>query len=95
MGQTLGVAAEKKGYTLTDRGTYLSLKNKLGLEILSEGDPALLNLYHVIEVNPSKWPKVDAIGAKVLVQYPALVLFAPGDDVYAVDDPVIQQYLGV
>lgn len=64
MGQTLNVAAEKKGYTLTDRGTYLSLKKTLGMDIVSEGDKSLLNVYHVIEVNPAKWPKVNAEGAK-------------------------------
>jgi tungstate transport system substrate-binding protein len=69
MGQTLGVAAEKKGYTLADRGTYLSLKKNLGLEILCEGDPLLLNIYHVIEVNPAKWPKVNAAGAKAFADF--------------------------
>jgi tungstate transport system substrate-binding protein len=69
MGQTLGVAAEKKGYTLADRGTYLSLKKQLGLEILCEGDPLLLNVYHVIEVNPAKWPKVNAAGAKAFADF--------------------------
>jgi len=64
MGQTLSVAAEKKGYTLADRGTYLSLKRNLGLEILVEGEPLLLNVYHVIEVNPAKWPRVNGAGAK-------------------------------
>jgi len=64
MGQTLDVAAEKKGYTLTDRGTYLALKKNLGLDILVEGDAALLNIYHVIEVNSAKWPKVNAAGAR-------------------------------
>ncbi len=64
MGQTLNVAAEKKGYTLADRGTYLALKKNLGLEILVEGDAILLNVYHVIEVNPAKWPKVNSAGAK-------------------------------
>jgi tungstate transport system substrate-binding protein len=64
MGQTLGVAAEKKTYTLADRGTYLALKNNLGLDILVEGDGILLNIYHVIEVNPKKWPKVNVAGAK-------------------------------
>jgi len=64
MGQTLNVAAEKKGYTLADRGTWLSLQQKLGLPILKEGDPILLNVYHVIRVNPAKWPKVNAAGAK-------------------------------
>jgi tungstate transport system substrate-binding protein len=69
MGQTLGVAAEKKGYTLADRGTYLSLKNKLGLEILCEGDRSLLNVYHVIVVNPAKWPKVNTAGAKAFADF--------------------------
>jgi tungstate transport system substrate-binding protein len=69
MGQTLGVAGEKNGYTLADRGTYLSLKKKLGLEILCEGDPQLLNVYHVIEVNPAKWPKVNAASAKAFANF--------------------------
>ncbi len=69
MGQTLNVAAEKKGYTLADRGTYLSLKKTLGLGILVEGDPLLLNIYHVIEVNPAKWPKVNAAGAKAFADF--------------------------
>ena len=64
MGQTLNVAAEKKGYTLADRGTWLSLQKNLGLPILMQGDPILLNVYHVIEVNPAKFPKVNAEGAK-------------------------------
>jgi len=69
MGQTLSVAAEKKGYTLADRGTYLALKKNLGLDILVEGDAALLNIYHVIEVNSAKWPKVNAEGAKAFADF--------------------------
>lgn len=69
MGQTLGVAAEKKGYTLADRGTYLALKKNLGLDILVEGDAILLNIYHVIEVNPAKWPKVNSAGAKAFADF--------------------------
>jgi tungstate transport system substrate-binding protein len=69
MGQTLNVTAEKKGYTLTDRGTYLSLKKNLGLDILVEGDSALLNIYHVIEVNVDKWPKVNVAGAKAFADF--------------------------
>jgi tungstate transport system substrate-binding protein len=69
MGQTLNVAAEKKGYTLADRGTWLSLQQKLGLPILKEGDPILLNVYHVIGVNPAKWPKVNADGAKAFSDF--------------------------
>jgi tungstate transport system substrate-binding protein len=69
MGQTLNVAAEKKGYTLTDRATYLSLKKGLGLEILVEGDGKLLNIYHVIELNTVKWPKVNAQGGKAFADF--------------------------
>ncbi len=69
MGQTLNVANEKKGYTLADRGTYLSLKKNLKLDILMEGDAILLNVYHVIEVNPAKWPKVNAAGAKAFSDF--------------------------
>jgi len=69
MGQTLSVTAEKKGYTLADRGTYLALKKNLGLDILVEGDAILLNIYHVIEVNPAKWPKVNAAGGKAFADF--------------------------
>jgi len=69
MGQTLGVAAEKKTYVLADRGTYLALKKGLGLAILCEGDAALLNVYHVIEVNPAKFPKVNVAGAKAFADF--------------------------
>ena len=69
MGQTLNIAAEKKGYTLADRGTYLSLKKNLGLDVLVEGDAALLNIYHVIEVNSTKWPKVNVTGAKEFADF--------------------------
>jgi len=69
MGQTLNVASEKKGYTLADRGTYLALKKSLGLDILAEGDAILLNIYHVIEVNPAKWPRVNMAGAKAFSDF--------------------------
>ncbi|MGB9700967.1 MAG: substrate-binding domain-containing protein [Thermodesulfobacteriota bacterium] len=69
MGQTLSVAAEKKGYTLTDRGTYLSLRKNLGLNMLVEGDALLVNVYHVIEINPVKWPKVNARGGKAFADF--------------------------
>lgn len=66
MGETLNVAAEKGGYLLADRGTYLALnkKTRLGLEILVSGEPKLLNIYHVIEVNPAKWSTVNSAGAR-------------------------------
>lgn len=69
MGQTLNVAAEKKGYVLADRATYLALKKNLGLEILVEGDGRLLNVYHVIEINSVKWPKVNINGGKAFADF--------------------------
>ena len=69
MGQTLNIAAEKKGYTLADRGTYLAMKRTLGMEILVEGEPLLLNIYHVIEVNPLKWPKVNGAEARAFTEF--------------------------
>ncbi|HNS78232.1 MAG TPA: substrate-binding domain-containing protein [Syntrophorhabdus sp.] len=69
MGQTLNIASEKKAYTLADRGTYLALKKRLDLDILAEGDAILLNIYHVIEVNPAKFPKVNAPGGKAFADF--------------------------
>jgi tungstate transport system substrate-binding protein len=69
MGQTLQVASEKTGYVITDRGTFLSQKSHLTLGILSEGDPPLLNYYHVITVNPKKFPKVNNAGANAFADY--------------------------
>ncbi len=69
MGATLGVADEKGGYTLTDRATYLAQKKNNKLEIMIEGDGALLNIYHVMQVNPGKFSKVNAEGAKAFEDY--------------------------
>jgi tungstate transport system substrate-binding protein len=69
MGQTLNVSSEKKAYTLADRGTYLALKKNLQLDILKEGDAVLLNIYHVIEVNPAKFPKVNTAGGKAFADF--------------------------
>lgn len=54
MGQTLLITDQRKGYTISDRATYLAYKNKVGLAIVLEKDPALLNIYHVILVNGAK-----------------------------------------
>jgi len=69
MGASLGVAAEKSAYTITDRGTYLALKRTLNLEILIEGDKNLLNIYHVITVNPNKSSEINAAGAKAFMDF--------------------------
>lgn len=69
MGQTLNVAAEKKGYTLADRGTHLALKKNLRFDILVEKDAILLNIYHIIEVNSARWPKVNAMGGRAFAEF--------------------------
>ncbi|MDR9769581.1 substrate-binding domain-containing protein [Acetomicrobium sp.] len=72
---TINVAAEKKGYTLTDRGTYIkyeaNYEGKPPLVILSEGDPYLLNQYSVIAVNPERCPKVKYDLAKKFIEWMA------------------------
>ncbi|MBI4317666.1 MAG: substrate-binding domain-containing protein [Chloroflexi bacterium] len=69
MGATLNVASEKNGYTLTDRATYLSTRKNLSLAILLEGDTSLLNVYHVITVNPQKSPKINVAGARAFAAF--------------------------
>jgi tungstate transport system substrate-binding protein len=69
MGPSLTIASEKAGYTLTDRATFLANKANLQLEILVEGDNSLLNVYHVISVNPEKWPKVNYEGALAFLKF--------------------------
>jgi tungstate transport system substrate-binding protein len=66
---TLGVASEKSGYTLTDRATFLAQQSNLKLEILSEGDTVLMNIYHVIVVNPEKWPNINLAGAQAFARF--------------------------
>ena len=69
MGASLIVASEKGGYLLTDRATYLANKDNLQLEILLEGDNSLLNVYHVLTVNPEAWPKVNYDGALAFSEF--------------------------
>lgn len=69
MGATLTVASEKGAYTLTDRGTFLAQKANLDLVLVLEGDPPLLNPYHVITVNPEKWAKANYDGAMAFYNF--------------------------
>lgn len=69
MGQTLTIASEKEAYTMTDRATYLATQKNLSLNILLEGDAVLLNIYHVIQVNPDKSDKINAEGAKAFADF--------------------------
>jgi tungstate transport system substrate-binding protein len=69
MGDTLRIASEEEAYTLTDRATYLNLKGELELEVLHQGDDILKNFYHVMEVNPAKWPDVNSAGARAFSDF--------------------------
>jgi tungstate transport system substrate-binding protein len=69
MGATLNVTDEKNAYTISDRATYLAFKARLQLQILAEKDRVLLNIYHVIRVNPAKQPSVNTAGAQAFADY--------------------------
>jgi len=69
MGATLTIASEKQAYTITDRATYLATKANLQVGILVQGDPLLLNIYHVITVNPAKSTSINEKGAKAFLDF--------------------------
>lgn len=69
MGQTLTVAGEKAAYTLTDRATYATYKDRTGLEIVVEGDAKMYNPYGVIAVNPKRFPGVNYAGAMDFIEW--------------------------
>jgi len=69
MGATLGIADDRKAYTLTDRGTYLAFQKRVRLPILLEGDRPLLNIYSVMEVNPSNGPRINTVGGHVFADF--------------------------
>lgn len=71
MGATLTLADQKNAYTISDRATYLSRKSTLQSPIWVEGDRALLNIYHVMPVNPAKFPnvKLNVAGGKAFADF--------------------------
>jgi tungstate transport system substrate-binding protein len=69
MGATLGIADDRRAYTITDRGTYLAYGRRVRLPILVEGDRPLLNVYSVLEVNPANGPKVNTAGGKAFADF--------------------------
>ncbi len=69
MGATLGMAAEKDGYCLTDRATWLTFKDKGNLDIICEKSTDLLNYYGVIAVNPEINDKISAEGAQAFIDW--------------------------
>ena len=69
MGATLTIASEKAAYTLTDRATYLAFRSRITLVPIVQGDVRLLNPYHVLEVNPTKFPRVNHGGARAFADF--------------------------
>lgn len=68
-GATLSVASEKGGYALTDRATFLAYQANVELAILFESDASLLNVYHVITINPEKFPNMNLEGARAFADF--------------------------
>jgi tungstate transport system substrate-binding protein len=79
MGAVLTMSNDLKAYTLTDRGTWIAMKEKLGgLKIVFEGDPDLFNPYGVIAVNPQKHPEANYMAA---MQYIAWLTSVDGQKI--------------
>ena len=69
MGAALNAAAAMPAYTISDRGTWISFKNKAPLKVAIEGDPDLLNRYDVIELSPGKHPNAKLAAAHWLATW--------------------------
>ena len=69
MGEVIQMADEVNGYTLTDRATYLSMRENIEIQIVTEGEPRLFNQYGVIAVNPNKNDKINHKAAQVFVDW--------------------------
>ena len=71
MGQTLIIADQRQAYTISDRATWLAFNDRVELPIMVEGDPGLLNVYHVMPVNPAKFPNVpiNTAGGKAFADF--------------------------
>jgi len=69
MGPALNAAAAQDAYVLSDRGTWLSFRNRRTLRVLVEGDPRLRNPYSVILVNPARHPHVRQAEARAFADW--------------------------
>jgi tungstate transport system substrate-binding protein len=69
MGPALNMAAASDAYTLSDRGTWLSFKNRRDLIIVVEGDDRLFNQYGVMLVNPAKFPQVKSVDGQAFIDW--------------------------
>ena len=80
MGPALNMASAKAAYVLTDRGTWLSFKNRGDLKVLVEGDTRLFNQYGVMLVSPARHPHVKVVDGQKFIDW---VVSAPGQAVIA------------
>jgi tungstate transport system substrate-binding protein len=71
MGQTLTISDQKRAYTISDRATWLAFTGRIELPIMVERDPRLLNVYHVMPVNPARFPngQINAAGGQAFAQF--------------------------
>ena len=69
MGAVLTMAGALGAYTLTDRGTFVAYKSRIGLDILVSGDPRLTNPYGIIAVNPERHADANFAGAMALIDW--------------------------
>src|SRR5439155_204909 len=69
MGATLGLADDRRAYTLTDRATLLAFGKRVALTIMVEGDQRLRNVYSVMEVSPANGPRVNTAGGRAFADF--------------------------
>ena len=71
MGATLVIASEKNGYTISDRGTYLTFFNSKAINsvLLVQNPTVMVNPYHVIQVNPAKFTGINSAGAQAFSDF--------------------------
>ena len=85
MGATLTQAAERQGYTLSDKGTFLSNDAKNSLEILLGESEDMKNTYSMIAINPEKWPDTNIDGANAFINWMLSAEASDLIDKYGVD----------
>src|SRR5204862_6053883 len=69
MGATLGLADDRRAYTLTDRATLSAFGKRVALRVMVEGDRPLRNVYSVLEANPANGPRVNAAGGRAFADF--------------------------
>lgn len=69
MGAAIQMADEQMAYTISDRATFLAMRDKVEMQIIVEGDQKLYNQYGVIAVNPEKNDKINKEGARIFIDW--------------------------